>query len=293
MRKIHLLLFMAAWLSSFSANAGTSYAFTQRTETYTELVSGSPLFVHSIYFDTLSPGFNFRMNGVTGAKLYLFLRGTMSTSGSFIDSTRFEPFSAEHGRGTYSYEISGPIGDRILKLQFKNLKFDHDIPATDYMNFQVWLFEVDNAIEIHFGNSSITNPDWSYYFQQGGPAIGGHNAWLSGNAASPVLDTASGSRVTGTPANGKVYRFSLPTSGITQSMTRETLSVYPNPAGEMLQVSRLPQGMEYIIRDASGRIVTRGKLQHDGICISALLPGQYFLQFRTLVGEASGVFIKR
>jgi hypothetical protein len=272
------------------AMASETYVLSQRTEAYTELASSTPLFASSMYFDTLSLGFNVRIAGVTGDKLYLFLRGTMSTSGSLIDTTRFEPFSAEHGRGQYSYEQSGTAGDRILKLQFKDLMFDHDFTEADYMNFQVWLFERDNAIEVHFGPSDVQNPDWSYYFEQGGPAIGMQGAWLRGDPATATADTGI-ARLSGTPANGTVYRFSLSTTGIAPSHTAAALSIYPVPAGDVLHVRGQEAGAAYEILDAAGKRVAAAKLRDAGIPLNTLPPGQYRLRMLSLAGIAVAVFI--
>jgi hypothetical protein len=293
MRKLYILLLsLLSMTLSRQALAGEAYAFSQRSQTYTELASGTPMFVSSMYFDTLSLGFNFRMAGHTGNKLYLFIHGSMSTSGGLNDSTCFLPFSAEHGRGQYSYELSGTAGDRILKLQFKDLKFDHDFTEADYMNFQVWLFERDNAIEVHFGPSDVQNLDWSYYFEQGGPAIGMQGAWLRGDPATATADTGI-ARLSGTPANGTVYRFSLSTTGIAPNRTRAPLNIYPVPAGDVLHVRGQEAGAAYEILDAAGKRVAAAKLRDAGIPLNTLPPGQYMLRMHTLAGKAAAVFIKQ
>lgn len=61
--------------------------------------------------------------------------------------------------------VEGENG-RILKVQYKNWGFYNDIMedfiSEDYVNFQVWLYEEDNMIEIHYGSSNITQPELDF-----------------------------------------------------------------------------------------------------------------------------------
>lgn len=49
-----------------------------------------------------------------------------------------------------SYSTTGTAGNKIFKLQFANCGYDKPNPS-EYMNFQLWLYEQDGKVEIHTG----------------------------------------------------------------------------------------------------------------------------------------------
>ncbi|MDO5655921.1 MAG: hypothetical protein Q4G27_07255 [Flavobacteriaceae bacterium] len=74
------------------------------------------------------------------------------------------------GLSPISYVLEGEIGTRIFKMQYSNIGFREDIEAnnisTDFANFQLWLYESTNIIEVHFGESLITDNSLDF---QGNP----------------------------------------------------------------------------------------------------------------------------
>jgi hypothetical protein len=65
-----------------------------------------------------------------------------------------------------SYKMEGNAGSRILKIEWKNAGFVGEIgelgTLNDYVNFQVWLFEGSNDVEMHYGPNMVLNPAISY-----------------------------------------------------------------------------------------------------------------------------------
>lgn len=126
-----------------------------------------------------------------------------------------------------SYEIAGTEGDRIVKLEWKNAGFYMDIVEnelwnstnSDFIDFQIWLYENDGKIEIHIGPNSVLNQD-SYGHSNGGVTgpfskfiIGDNMIDLFGNADNPSYQWISnegiqyGGMLIGIPSEGKVYEF--------------------------------------------------------------------------------------
>jgi hypothetical protein len=279
-----LLLFILTILGYTTIKAQGNYTFSHSTMAYTELSGGTQLFPVG-FFDTLALGFDFMLDGRTNDTLKLRPKGTISADTVYTLAERtFEPFGGEHGQGSYSYLIEGQPGNRIVKLQYKNVKFDHDMTGADRINFQVWLFETDNAVEVHYGPSTILNPDWDYYYQETGPYVGLIDFKLKGPVANPVTDTAIGTRLTGTPPNGTVYRFLPSGTSVKQLEYSEfKINVYPNPANDVLY---LPQSAEATILDITGKKIAQTKTSNqNAIDISSLTPGIYIL--RTKTGYAS------
>lgn len=278
MKKLFTLLFAFKLLLAYTNSAAQSYSFSKRIETYMEISSVAPVFLPSPkYFDTLALGFSMKLAGATGSSLYVMKKGTMSVAGVAITDPVFEAFSTEHSQGAYTYNITGSAGSRIAVLQFKNAKFDHDFSMADYINFQVWLYEADNSIEIHFGTSSVNNPDDSYYYKMGGAAIGTKGFWLKGSAAAPVTDTAAGTRITGTPANGMVYKFTPITSRVNSTMKTQNIMLYPLPASGVLHIEGLKETTPFRVYNMMGMLVL-DNATNGSIDVYALPVGNYILQ---------------
>lgn len=51
-----------------------------------------------------------------------------------------------------NYLTTGEEGNRITKIEFKNLS-QNKLSNTDYLNYQLWLYENENKIEFHIGSN--------------------------------------------------------------------------------------------------------------------------------------------
>ncbi len=253
-----------------------------KSETYTPISGGTS--INSSSLDSISPGFDITIDGLKNSKLYLAI-GVIGTK----VPTQFKGFYADLQDGTSSYKVTGAAGNRILKIQFTNIKFAHIAWEPDYVTFQIWVYEKDNALELHMGPSVITQPDLGYYYQLGGPAIGFKNMWLKGNQSNPTTDTTSGTYLTGTPANGNVYRFEPYTTGInTASNTNDHISLYPNPGNGIITINTSSNNHETyaIIYDITQREIKRQELTYKSnkIDISSVQPGNYIITIKNKEG---------
>lgn len=53
------------------------------------------------------------------------------------------------------YETTGNAGDRIFKIEFKNIGTYNDYTGNDTVNFQIWLYENNSAIEYRAGYTNL------------------------------------------------------------------------------------------------------------------------------------------
>jgi hypothetical protein len=68
-------------------------------------------------------------------------------------------------------------------------------------------------------------------------------------------------------------------SGISSVSGAKQLSVYPNPANDMLYVKGLTEtNVHYTLTDIAGRVVMQGELTNDVLSVSELKSGWYFLE---------------
>jgi hypothetical protein len=128
-----------------------------------------------------------------------------------------------------SYSTTGSVGSRILKIQWKNAGFHYDTTST--INFQMWLYETSNIVEVHIGPNSVPNPSLVYQENgSDGPVVGvyrfssasncAYSSCLSGNSSAAVANNLTGNinlfgtSITGTPADGTVYQFDPSPSGV-------------------------------------------------------------------------------
>ena len=251
-------------------------------EAYAELSNSTSL---SGSMPAIPIPFPFTLLGTTNDTVFLMFANVKISNSS--NSPIFTPFGADIVNGTKSYEVSGAAGQRILKVQYKNMNFGHDFNVSDTINYQVWFFEEGNAIEVHFGSSVILNPVWSYYYNEGGPYIGvyhfigttSHNFTLKGNPASPVADTTTGNRLQGTPASGQVYRFEQQPNSI-QEVLQSSVVVYPNPSNGSFYIGTDKHtGVDVKIWNAMGQRVYK-KHNHNSreLLQTSLPPGLYLVE---------------
>jgi hypothetical protein len=149
-----------------------------------------------------------------------------------------------------SYQLSGSAPERVLKIEWKNCGFYFDLEddgqSVDFINYQLWLYESDGKIEVHFGPQKISQPNLAYNYETGPqvsliPAyyvdldsISTASQWLDGPATNPAMV------VTGLPVFmdgdipvNKVFCFTNLTVGLKPSHESEC-RVFPNPFNDDL-----------------------------------------------------------
>ncbi len=265
------------------ALASGDYSFSKTTGTYSDLTDAISINNGQLWDDPVGSvpiGFTFKLYDIMLDTIYfgMGLGGLVSSAidSNFVADYAIIPFEADLidrgelsgiSQSPISYQLEGSAGNRILKIEWKNAGFVGEIGAlgtlNDYVNFQVWLFEGSNDIEMYYGPVMITNPAINYEGETG--AFVGisdkdllNSYLLSGSPDNPELsDTLA--NLDGTPADGTIYRFSnLTTGNDGDQPEKRQVKVFPNPVQQFATV-RISHSMlnhaELLLYDTFGRIV--------------------------------------
>ncbi len=315
MKKLIITLFL--FFVIFGQLQSQSYTFSKRSESYTELTAPIPL-NNSDVWDfpdyTIPFGFDVWYFDTTIDTLYFFSEGaatilsTSNVEGGFHQL--LIPFGAaliDRGYGTstsqspLSYEATGTTGERILKIQWKNAGFFGDFQAngfsTDYINFQLWIYETSGLIEMHYGPSLITYPN-DDYTNGVGPAVGlipsydwdndtlsSASLWLAGYPYNPYIEYANDLVfLNGSIMPDNVYAFHNVQVGV-HHPENTIARVYPNPVHEVLtvQFNSLQDDIYMVeIYNANGQpvffaTIESSSLNSIDIHVAHLNPGVYYL----------------
>ncbi|MEO5643580.1 MAG: hypothetical protein ABIS12_09660 [Bacteroidia bacterium] len=153
----HFIPLIAGMLFSLSTKAQDfNYSFTKDSVAWQELNTQTILNTDNDAWDfsyKIPIGFSFNYLGRNFESL------TIETNGYVVfDDDRNYALTAFLGFGdcvdafgnhpVLGYELSGTAGNRILKIQFKNLC--NSLGSSKYFSYQVWLKE-NGALEIHVG----------------------------------------------------------------------------------------------------------------------------------------------
>ncbi len=185
--------------------------------------------------------------GAENKELYVFhipAEGYLLTDRG--DTTSFSPIN---------YEITGDTGTHILKVEWRNAGFlqtGSTANPNDSVNFQIWLHEATNCIDVHFGPSSASS---SSYVGTGGMAF----KWfydnclsimgLQGAADNPSSLFYNGCLpnfhyLTGHPSDAVRFSICPEAVSVKEIQLAEQLDIYPNPASRMLNIDNIPPNFE-------------------------------------------------
>lgn len=289
----HKALLIAIFvLTNFAARA-QFYAFTKSTGTYAELTGAT----------TLQNG-NWNDFSVTFKTPFIFRYFSLNIFDSIeltdwagiyfnnINNGLFDIYSTDlnsrgNNKSPVSYLSSGVTPNRILKIQYKNAGFMADAPNfSDSVNFQLWIYETSNIIEFRYGPNQVKSTSYNGengpYVQVADPlSISTNFIVLEGNPASPSVRTSnisSSTTLTGSPANGTIYRFapSLFHTGIINNQ---------NPLGNVSKIDKV------VILNMSGQIIQSysGNESYD---LNYLPSGIYIMQAYTPEGIVTSKFAR-
>jgi hypothetical protein len=307
------------------------YTLSTWNEPYTELEAPVMLTGDEVWDDPqlfIPIGFAFEMMGETFEDLLLLEPGAQVLPSLSEDSLNvFGPYYADLIDAGYaqdtslssiSYELTGTTGSRILKIQFKNVAFYGEYAelgtSNNRTNFQLWLYEGTFDFEYRYGENSIK--DGTFVHALGAPLVfvaknaslagdgGFETLWLfGGDPANPEtntwenVDTPPGPELllNGEPAPGTVYHFDTGIVSVNETVTRQSLRVFPSlTAGELFVSISTGQSETVMIHDARGAAV-RQLLLTNGIHtidVSELPAGTYVM--RSMSGQHEAVrFIKQ
>jgi len=310
MMKIKQLFFSLLFIGTSTFAQEVDYYFEQFTNTYKNIEDPISLSNNIIWDDPeyqLQIDMDFDLLGATlteinfgpglGGDLY---NGDMSYSlfpitADIADRAYNDYFDNEDepgGLSPISYKVIGEEGSQILKIEWNNVGFYEDESNSYYMNFQLWLYEGSDMIEVHYGLSNV--PDNFFNSEEN---ICGFFAvdFTTEIGSGFTLEEESGNYVfgfnyldadwegnffTSVPENGTVFRF-YPEYAVGMDEIESVIKMHPNPATDVLYLENDEQVLtKYQIVSLDGRILKTGtsseqKIQVD---ISDLNTGMYFVR---------------
>ncbi len=285
----NLLLFLTC-LYGLGLSA-QSYSFSKTAEAYTPLSSPTVLAADdwSEFFVGIKLPFAFKYWGAT-MKDSVFVDdfGGISMDSNNNDEILFfgeDLQSRGAGKSVIAYKTTGTAPNRILKIEYKNVGFDLDVPdLKDSMNVQCWIYEGSDVIEFRYGPGKVKSSTWS----TGGPFVGiidtamTNLILLQNNPSNPTVNkdgSGSANGLTGKPASGTVYRITPTSNGLDDAERPKV--VFANNQISILN----PQFLKEIrLFNTSGQLIQSATSAAD-IQASALQNGVYFVSLVTTKGN--------
>jgi len=336
MRKSLLSVLVAAlFLLPSKLNAQANfYSLSTSTSTYTPLsgastANGSTPWDSTSYFseplgftgfsiDTTATDFFYLQKGVyfsADTVTRMALHGFLLMNANLIDRGAVSGTSLS----PISFMTSGSTGSRIFKLQIANVGFAEEQSTygtlNDYVNFQVWVYEGSNIVEIHIGDSHITSGHAATFWPitGGSPAIGfGKRKDTLGSGTEYIVSgppysydsivyhkhspTYVGSGFfPGLPASGSVFTFT-PVRLAVNNVAVKDAKIYPTSCTNEVMVDYYNNvATQYEVVSINGSITgIKGHLVNGTthIDISSLAAGMYFVQLSNNAGKSTNKFIK-
>lgn len=314
MRSIFLIISIITFFPNFLFSQYYSFSFSNGA--YTELdnpVSLNNGQVWNVLELGFPIGFNFPYFNSVVDSLFFFQDGSSSTLSTIKEDggihQLFIPFGAalvDRGYGTsvsqspLSYKLIGLPGNRVLKIEWKNAGLYGELQfngtTSDFINFQMWLYEISGNIEIHYGPSLFNYPQFDFTFESG-PAVSlipsydwdqdifsSNSIWLVGNPSNPEMISSENIYfLGGTIDPNTIYNFHNLLVEVVNKEVPATVA-YPNPVVDILNI-RLKNAINpttATICDMTGRIVYNASTNPDQvgdmqIPVSDLTNGIYLL----------------
>lgn len=138
----------------------------------------------------------------------------MTAFGPFLQDRCLNNALCTESLSPVGYITTGSVGERITKVEFNNVGLTFGT-AQDFVNFQIWLYEEDFAIEFHIG-PNLVSPAAYQTLGYSGAVFGltdeanNDYRYLAGDAAAPSLEEYSDENfdsLEGVPSAGTIYRF--------------------------------------------------------------------------------------
>ncbi len=235
-----------------------------------------------------------------------YIAGVNNNYGFIIDGFFANIIPKENEQSEISMEAIGNPGDYVIKFQWKNVGLKGHF-ENDYLNFQIWLFQKTGKIEIHIGPSQITSNLAFNKFN--GPKTGVmlsnsnfseiyQSSYLSQDPEKPEKESFTNLiTLNGTPSDSTVYIFNPINNSLNTNNSLSNLSLYPNPANNILKTGNI-FNMKYVkIHSIDGKLVYEMHSSNQGeipntIDISKLETGPYIIEIESETGRYKSKFIK-
>lgn len=218
------------------------------------------------------------------------------------------------------YIVSGVVPNRIFKFECYNAAFYQEVKnygtLNDYVDFQIWIYETTNIVELRFGQSQISHLGDYFYFGNS-PLFGfaknldmndgkiAKGYFLSGSASAPSIDSFYDITVetlpvlTSFPNYGNVYRFipKAAAASIGETSIAGQFKVYPTYTTDNITVVATNNAATTArIIDQNGKLVSIIENIQKGansIDVSYFASGNYVLEMANAEGKAIYKFTKQ
>ena len=230
-----LVIFIIS-LFSISKSYTQAYSFSQSQEVYIALEASTSINKDSIWSGfqayTIPIGFPFSYMDSSFTTVSLEATGRLIFDDAhYYYADMFVVLGMQDKGGSsslspLSYQLSGTLGDQILKIEIQNATYNNDLNST--INYQIWLYESDGKIELHMGPNIIAHPESAFirgpfsgvfHMTSFTPASFDYGYALIGASSSPSDTSFVGSEINDSefildsaPAELTVYSFSLNSS---------------------------------------------------------------------------------
>lgn len=307
---------------TFNFTFGQEYEFSTFNTSYIELQNATDITNEvsdantSLIFPFASIGFEFNFldystNHIQIAKDFIV---DTSTVNGVIEGIRFLNFSSFYNENnlepnSYSYKTITSNGSNVFILQYNNIKFQADTIGGQYINYQLKLYDVDDAIELCFGPSNVTQQNLHFGDSTGGMILFTKIMdWVNGviNPLSfsligtintpemiPYSIFSQNEQITiyGIPTNGTVYRFAPKNNSISKLHSND-YKIYPNPTKNKLEIITNKFNCTVEIKTITGQKMGE-TIEFDNsqiINVSNLTTGTYFAEIKSMDGIKTMVF---
>lgn len=200
-----------------------------------------------------------------------------------------------------SYSVKGEEGDRVCIIEWNNAGFYGDYEdngrCTDFINFQVKLFEKGSIMEFHYGPSNINYPDSDYGFESG-PGVGllpgfhveadslyQEGFFLTEEPINPDQEVMFGPQwgieyLNGNIPENLLYRF-IPMDLYVQETKTVSVALFPNPVSNgVVNLLGNEDVLEGFIFNAQGQEVKAWLNPANNLDVHDLPAGMYFCRLR-------------
>jgi hypothetical protein len=294
------------------------YVFSQRIEAYENLEQSVPISGPNYWYSeawNIPIGFEFNFFEYPFDSVTVYCASSLYFGyADYQEALLFAGFSqAIIDRGILgpgnslspiSYKVSGISPDRICKIEFRNAGFHFGDPQ-DFVHLQIWLFEADDAIEVHLGPHHVSGPEAYETVDGEGPVIGMFNdldekyAVLYGDNMQSLefgIPAFPFAGLLGDWPSGQVYRFTPKLSPVQEPRGTISLKTWPNPCSNWLYISSNQALQESQVRifDTNGRLQLIQSLDEKAqINVSSLPKGVYNLNVETDDVKYTKTFVKQ
>ena len=301
------LILSALFLNAIVFAQSVDYNFEQYTSNYTNL--NNPISINSnlIWDDetyNINLGFDVKLFNITTQNMIITGRVNLNVMNLGMVNSIVASNADLVDRGFHtdelvslspiSYQIDELNGSKVLKVEWKNAGFYIDNENRNYVNYQIWVYENSNRIEIHYGPSNTDNFNygWVNDFCAVSEMVSHQEAHsfmvqeidnefnFSYQNVDEIFTVSTFTKI---PEEGTVFCFS-PTNQVSLKEKDKLGAIYPNPVTQFLNIENQErEKIDYKIRSLDGRIVQEGtsSLGKIQLNLAGLKQGIYLLNYQT------------